>query len=966
MPYHWLAVKEPSLAVDRQWVKPGEPLLESASRWLIKHAQSAARHADSAADSQRFCDLSKWLCVVRGGRAGRLLLHEIVSAANTNTLSVIPPTIVTQGRMVERLLDPGCPVANQVERTLAWMQALQAMPADEIAPLLPEMPGREDASTWHRVARTIDSLHEELAGAGVAMLDAADVAERMEQVSEGARWRVLAALQTNFRSVLRECGLVDPHESRWTAAKAGCAPGGASLAGIALVGVVELNGIQRAALRAAGVSITAFVRTEDSTRDGFDELGCVKTGYWTDREIELSDADVIVADRPADQAQAVMHTLADFGGQFAADEIVIGLGDETLRADVERAAMWADVAVHPAQGDPIKRLPAARLLAVIAEYLEDPRFGQFASLLRHPDVGRWLRTALPDKHGGSADWLTLLDRYFADHLQQRFAGNYLGKPERAAALREIHQAVQSLLVAFTPGTKPLTHWLPAITDLLAAIYGKAIFEEEGTHTFSAARELAAAIAGMSTLPSSLDPQLTAPAAMRLLLRECGDSVVPVLPKPNAIEMLGWLELSAEPARAFIITGVNEGKIPSTTTADPFLPDSMRARLGLACNATRYARDACLLSTMLASGNTIKLITARRSADAEPLMPSRLLLACSEHDLPKWVRKLCSEPPTAGLPIGAPQPGAQSQFLVPELPATAEVTHLAVTDFKRYIECPYRFALERLVGLDVVTDRVMELDGGKFGSLAHDVLCTFGESALMRDETDADTIREFLLDHLSDTVQRNFGSAPLPAVQVQAAQLAHRLRGFATFQAVSRQEGWRIEHCEYRLDDASVLEVPGAEPMPIHGKIDRIDRNERTGAWRIIDYKTSDGGGSPIEAHHGSKKLASDDELEWTDLQLPLYRYLAARSELRIDGQVELGFVVLPRQSDGVKWMHAPWSEAQLQSAVRRAQAIVTEIRAGRFPRNLAYISSFDPFARICQSMVLESAEDLLEDAEVSP
>ena len=40
-----------------------------------------------------------------------------------------------------------------------------------------------------------------------------------------------------------------------------------------------------------------------------------------------------------------------------------------------------------------------------------------------------------------------------------------------------------------------------------------------------------------------------------------------------------------------------------------------------------------------------------------------------------------------------------------------------------------------------------------------------------------------------------------------------------------------------------LDVDGA-PMPVRGRIDRLDRHAVTGAWRVIDYKTGEKGDGP--------------------------------------------------------------------------------------------------------------------------
>ena len=112
-------------------------------------------------------------------------------------------------------------------------------------------------------------------------------------------------------------------------------------------------------------------------------------------------------------------------------------------------------------------------------------------------------------------------------------------------------------------------------------------------------------------------------------------------------MLGWLELPLDDAAGLIVTGVNEGLVPSVGSADLFLPDRLRGALGLEDNDRRYARDNYALN-LLAASRRLKLIAGRRGLDGEPLVPSRLLFACEEIEMAERAREYF----VAGGPDGA--------------------------------------------------------------------------------------------------------------------------------------------------------------------------------------------------------------------------------------------------------------------------------------------------------------------------
>ena len=102
--------------------------------------------------------------------------------------------------------------------------------------------------------------------------------------------------------------------------------------------------------------------------------------------------------------------------------------------------------------------------------------------------------------------------------------------------------------------------------------------------------------------------------------------IPPDPEEHAVELLGWLELPLDDAPAVIVTGVNERILPEAVGADPFLPGSLRTRLGIPDDGARYARDAYLLSALIHSRDEVHLIAGRTNSAGDPLRPSRLLFA----------------------------------------------------------------------------------------------------------------------------------------------------------------------------------------------------------------------------------------------------------------------------------------------------------------------------------------------------
>jgi hypothetical protein len=950
-------------AAERVFLDWTQPLLAASADRLIARFAAGQR-----------CDLQRIACILPTARAGRILLAMLVERCRAARLWLTPPRILTPGRMIDAVFPASIGIATTQEQVLAWASVLQRDRGRATGHLVSKPPPPRDVMAWHDLGARIVRAHEELSGEARSFMDAAACADRMGLDREGDRWRALADLAETYQQVLQSAGLTDPHDHRRRAiegAALSADPGDTDQ--LILIGVFDLNGVQRQFVHALGDRVMAFVHAPAAWAGRFDDIGCLQTRMWLDDQIRIDSAQIHFVDRPEDQAREVMRALGAIGDAFGPDEVTIGLGDAALGPVVARQARWAGLSVHDAAGIRLARTPPAHLLTLAADWLDEPRFAMLAALVRHPDVERALRRRAAandaDADAAAGEWTGLLDRYFSDHLHQRLSGAWLGDPERQRRLAWLHDAVESLMAPLRTGNGAASSfdtWIEPIMQVLEGVYSN----DETERPALASAALAAieeTLATLAAAPSSLQPLCHAATALRLALRAAGDHALADEPRRDQIEMLGWLELHLDPAPRLIVMGVNDGAIPAALIGDAFLPESLRTALGLVNNDRRYARDSYILQAILASRPETTLIAGRRSQTGEPLTPSRLLLACERGALVQRVREMLggdrASSPAALSGFPPPDPKAVSGFIVPRLPADLpQPAHLRVTDFKTYLDCPYRFALSRLLGLRRCSDAALELDPRAFGALAHEALRVFGQDTEARTLTSAARIESFLLRALRDLVQNRYGHTMLPAVRVQVARLEERLRAFAERQAAWAREGWRILHSELDFEGHPPLDVPGQPPMPLYARIDRIDVHEGRRCWRILDYKTGESGDLP-EQQHNHVTSAKRKHLDWFDLQLPLYHYLATRGGTGIDGSIELGYIVLPRDPADVDVHLARWTPEQLTEALERARAMVTDIRAGRFEMNRQFEAPVDDFARLCHRTILRDDDEFELDKE---
>jgi ATP-dependent helicase/nuclease subunit B len=949
------------------------PITRKFLDWTQPALPAAVEYLQQEYRQRQTLDLDQVVLVVPGGRAGRRLLELLAEYAETNSLLFFPPQIRTAGSLPELLYEPKRPFANDLTQQLVWVQALQSADRERCRQFIPTLPAEQDLNAWMELGGVLSRQHRELAADGLNFRDVASHGQQIDGFPETERWQFLSDVQQRYLNMLDGLGLWDLQTARLVAIENNECQTDLNLV---MIGTSDMNLATRRMLDQVADHVTAIIHAPASFEDRFDQHGCLVPAVWQDATVDLKTEQLQIADGPADQANAVVRTIANLGDRYRVDQIVVGVPNDQLVPQLQRTLLQAGTSSRWVVGRSLPDTAPYKLLSAISAYLSRGRFADFAALVRHPDVYRWLEA---QKLQG--DWLSQLDEYYNDHLPVR-PGNWLGSANRTEPLRQLHAAVDLALEPLSdsnftttngegksdspegevrvepravadsarreprrPQTKsqPLDAWSEPIRQVLLVFYGDSPLDTldlQHHYTIKSLNHIRNVLLEHNQVPQQVSPPVSATEAILLLLQQLAGTEVPPLPDDQAIELLGWLELPLDEAPALVVTSFNEGYVPKSVNSDLFLPNTLRQKLGLLDNARRYARDAYALSVLVASRNDLSLIAGRHTADNDPLSPSRLAFATDDQSIAQralaFFRPIDAAPP---LLTDTGQTKA-SQLVVPKPRRLAEpITTVSVTAFRSYLACRYRFYLRHVLRLAPLDDEVEELDAPTFGNVIHEVLRQFGEHKL-NTSNDPSKIGQFLKQAARKYIDRTYGKQRPPAVDVQTAQLEERLAAFARWQAHWASQGWQIKYVEATCDDPPAeLNVDEERKIILRGRIDRIDYHPDTKQWAVFDYKTSDTAKPPDKMHRKNS--------EWIDLQLPLYRHLIRG--LGIQEPVRLGYIVLPKDVSKVGELWAEWDEETLAVADDVAMQVADAILNEEFwPPEEQPPDMMAEFAAICQ------------------
>lgn len=903
------------MSVQRYFLNWDVPLAQAVTDFLLPP------HIDGTVD------LGKELVVVPTRQAGRRLREALALQCSQWDAALLSPHVVTPTYFLypdEETRN----VATQTDVTAVWTQVLMEAELGEYESVFPARAPEQDFNWAIYTGEMIQRLRDTLADGGYRIADVyRDMSSVLEEVD---RWRDLSKLEEAYLKRLEAQGKQDPVD--FMIRRAENPPVPEEVERIVVAAVPDPTPLMVRALDrlAEQVPVSILAHAPESLADRFDKWGCPIPEKWQSFPIDIPqpESNLVLAGSPSSQSRKMLEVMASESQRFGPADIAVGVPDKEVTPFLEADLSERELPTFDPAGRGLREHPLYQFLETFQSLVTDGSCTAFTRFLRNADVLNFLK----DKYNLSTfHVLKELDDFKNEHLPQDLddIGNHLDRTDEGFAnLKEAFAFVRRIINDFQSNDME-----SSLRSLLQVVYETRMISPNNTedrYFMEAARLVDNGIREMESECVKAAGLENRHALSLLLHRLQREQYYPDR-EGSLIDLEGWLELPWDDAPLLIITGMNEGSVPDSQLSDVFLPDSLRALLNIRDDTRRVARDAYLMSELVESRKNrgrVCFIAGKTNSRGDPLTPSRLLFRCRDNELPDRARRLFGDPeetqasyaPTISFRLKAsPHPTPQPNL-----------RRISVTQFRDYLQCPFRFYLKHVLGMESYEEK-SEMDALDFGTLVHHSLRRMAESGMQSCER-VNELGDFLCAEAEDWATGRFGASLPLQVSAQLDAARNRLRAAARKQVELVKEGWEILEAEYRVEK----EING---LTVVGQIDRIDRNLQTGQIRILDYKTSDTATEPERFHLAPVSEETPDyarieaggkERRWLDLQLPLYLLLLPE-RAEFSSEVKVGYFNLPKgagETGVTEW--SGFDRAHLESARTCAEGVVRGIRSRQF------------------------------------
>ena len=888
----------------RTFLSPNNPLLDLVAQHLLAVGE----------------ELKECMVIVPTAHSGRQLRQALPNKAGR---AILAPSVLTPDVLLRPQTDSQA--ATKIEWWSAWSEILRKSKVEKIDALFPRLDEIDRDFNWGLKAATrFTKLKEEITSVYQSFHMVAHHSD------EPDRWNQLTEIDLEVKTLLQRRKLRCPAETTRYAAENWQAP--KAVKKIIIAAVPNLPLLAQLSLSHTHIPVEILIQADEELAESFDAWGTPQSSHWVHCPIHLPEPAKQTIQINATGHDAIHSLIAD-SATHSSDEIALAVTDSAfapLTSDQFETAGWP---VFNPEGKSISKTGLWAFLKQLRSALKNPQnFLPIPSLLKAPEAQTLLWTLkFPASAAKEIDELT------QQHLPQnlghaiRCASESLKEP-----LNELHALLKN-----AQSSKASR----ALEQIFDRIERSTDFPNELIDPFIEA------IKSIKQLEYQRQ-NLSTHHALDLVMQACESVKIQSERAGTVIDQLGWLELpySAEPHLKLL--GLHETCVPERPHDDGFLPESLRQQIQLYSRLQLEARDAYLLHNMIASRQTlgsVKIFLCQTTPSGEERQASRLLMRCSEDNLPERVQHCFNEKLSVKKSLPAYSSGNWKLDIdTPIAWPNDKLLTISPSRLRNFLHCPFRFYLQLIESFDRKSFDSQELDPAQFGNIVHDVLEQYGLDATLKDLSDTSEIQQAFISLLDDIFIKKYGKHTTLPLSIQKESALQRLVSFAQQQAELRKEGWKILHVELAIGTHDSEIKWSIFDTPVRMRIDRIDVHEETGRWRVIDYKTSKKVKTPVEEHFENIRQSDEEhhlygeplppassksrsQRRWKNLQLPLYAEFV-RQHFKLTDLPELGYVAFPAAtaSTGLQLWN-DYDDSLHQSSLEWTQNCLTAIRSGNFP-----------------------------------
>lgn len=327
---------------------------------------------------------------------------------------------------------------------------------------------------------------------------------------------------------------------------------------------------------------------------------------------------------------------------------------------------------------------------------------------------------------------------------------------------------------------------------------------------------------------------------------------------EGLQIMGLLECRLLDFEHVIFVGFNDRFIPGTSgAATSLIPYNLRKPFGLPTHETTNSIYAYNFYRMLHRASHLHLIYNDSKDKYEVSRFARQLQYLNSED--------GHEPENES--YGRANIKSRSIPFTPytNTSSARPLTYITPSALKIYIKCPLQFYYSHILHIREQEEVDETIQSSTFGTILHRVLELYYSDENKRP---IDTLcrQAFRETKHEEYTGRGYDVIAFGSIRKMAEAIIEAERDRA------RQEPFTVIGCEVKTDDMHV-KIGGLE---VHGTIDRLDRDNRSGLIHVIDYKTSKKEGAIRPENMFSHEKADDLSLE--AMQVMLYCYVLRQTD----------------------------------------------------------------------------------------